>query len=128
MLWLPIRNFSGSIDGKGISKVNNLGLNTTIANSGFIGTEYRNCEKYTIPNVRLYNNYQNFGVVTGTNRGGTLQKHYCKKRCCYFNKYGDTSRRNCCGTLHQRRKDNTVLCKIKYYSFLRYGRWYYGLS
>jgi hypothetical protein len=72
MPWLPIRNFSGSIDGKGF-KVNNLGLNTTIANSGFIGTNTGTVKNIQFLNVNFTTTTNTLGVVTGTNRGGTLQ-------------------------------------------------------
>jgi len=69
--WVAIPTFSGSIDGQGF-KVNNLTMNTIVANDGWVNTNTG-----TIKNIRFLNvnctTSAAFGVVAGKNNGGTIQ-------------------------------------------------------
>ncbi len=70
--WKTIPSFSGSLDGKGF-KVNNLVLNATTANAGFIGTNTGTVKNIQFLNVNFSTTASTMGVVAGTNNGGTLQ-------------------------------------------------------
>lgn len=70
--WKIIPSFSGSLDGKGF-KVNNLVVNATTINSGFIGTNTGTVKNIQFLNVNYTTTVPTMGVVAGTNNGGTLQ-------------------------------------------------------
>lgn len=69
--WTPIPSFSGVIDGKGY-KVNGLTINSTSASGGLVSSNTG-----TIKNLQLLNvncsATNSFGVVAGSNAGGTIQ-------------------------------------------------------